>query len=131
MFILLLKYPSRCLCLLRSHTTLNVHFNVHFAGWGQLTDNNTPPVIYLDRNWVIQNTDPVGEVIARVKAEDPEKDHLEYGLEAKGYNGAGSPQRPLPFAINSTTGVVKINESLINRVSYHDNQLICRCRKQL
>lgn len=85
------------------------------AGWGQLTDNNTPPVIYLDRNWVIQNTDPVGEVVARVKAEDPEKDHLEYGLEAKGYNGAGSPQKPLPFAINSTTGVVKINESLINR----------------
>jgi hypothetical protein len=90
------------------------------AGWGQLTDN-TPPVIFLDRNWVIQDTDPVGEVITRVKAEDPEKDHLEYGLEAKGYNGAGSPDRPLPFTINSTTGVVKINESLINRVSYRGN----------
>ncbi|XP_021933765.1 tyrosine kinase receptor Cad96Ca-like isoform X2 [Zootermopsis nevadensis] len=82
---------------------------------GQLTDNNTPPVVYLDRNWVVHDTDPVGEVIARVNAEDPEKDRLEYGLEAKGYNGAGSPDRPLPFAINSTTGVVKINESLVNR----------------
>jgi hypothetical protein len=66
-----------------------------------------------------------------VKAEDPEKDHLEYGLEAKGYNGGGSPQRPLPFAINSTTGVVKINESLINRVSYRDNQLISSCGEHL
>jgi serine/threonine protein kinase len=85
------------------------------AGLGQLTDNNTPPIIYLDRNWVVQDTDPVGEVITRVKAEDPEKDHLEYGLEAKDYGGAGSTDRPLPFTINSTTGVVKINESLINR----------------
>lgn len=89
-----------------------------YTGLGQLTDNITPPVIYLDRNWVVQDTDPVGEVITRVKAEDPEKDHLEYGLEAKGYGGAGSTERPLPFTINSTTGVVKINESLINRVSY-------------
>jgi len=84
---------------------------------GQLTDNNTPPVIYLDRNWVVHDTDPVGEVITRVKAEDPENDHLEYGLEAKDYGGGGSTERPLPFTINSTTGVVKINESLINRVS--------------
>jgi hypothetical protein len=108
---------------------LTSHF---FAGWGQLTDNNTPPVIYLDRNWVVQDTDPVGEVIARVKAEDPEKDRLEYGLEAKGYNGAGSSDRPLPFTINSTTGVVKINESLINRVSYHGNGrgLDNTCRKR-
>lgn len=88
-----------------------------YTGLGQLTDNNTPPVIYLDRNWVVHDTDPVGEVITRVKAEDPENDHLEYGLEAKDYGGGGSTERPLPFTINSTTGVVKINESLINRVS--------------
>jgi hypothetical protein len=86
---------------------------------GQLTDNNTPPVITpFNRDWVIHDTDPVGEVIVRVKAEDAEKDHLEYGLEVKAYSGAGSADRPLPITINSTTGVVKINESLINRVSY-------------
>jgi hypothetical protein len=89
-----------------------------YTGFGQLTENNTPPTIYVDRNWVVQDTDPVGEVVARAKAEDPEKDPLEYGLEAKGYGGAGSTDRPLPFTINSTTGGVKINESLINRVSY-------------
>ncbi|XP_069695707.1 tyrosine kinase receptor Cad96Ca isoform X1 [Periplaneta americana] len=85
------------------------------TGWGQLSDN-TPPVMYLDRNWVVQDTDPVGEVIARVKAEDPDREPLTYGLELKGFNGPGdSKDKPLPFVINTTTGVVKINESLVGR----------------
>ncbi|KAJ4446265.1 hypothetical protein ANN_12959 [Periplaneta americana] len=96
-------------------TPLDYYLWCWIKSWGQLSDN-TPPVMYLDRNWVVQDTDPVGEVIARVKAEDPDREPLTYGLELKGFNGPGdSKDKPLPFVINTTTGVVKINESLVGR----------------
>ena len=75
--------------------------------------------MYLERKWVIQDTAPLGEIVARVRAQDSEMDRLVYGLEPK-FNGDGEPVEPLPFLINNATGVVKVNDSLINRVSLLD-----------
>lgn len=83
------------------------------AGLGQLSDN-TPPIMYLDRKWIIQDTAPLGEIVARVKAEDSEMDRLSYGLEARS-NGGSAPIKSLPFVISNTTGIVKVNDSLLNR----------------
>lgn len=83
--------------------------------YGQYSDNiNTPPVIILDRNWVLPDTEPVGSVVTRVHAHDAEQDDLTYGLEPLGhkYNGDDSPQPPLPFTIDNKTGTVYINETL-------------------
>ncbi|PSN41563.1 Tyrosine kinase receptor Cad96Ca [Blattella germanica] len=66
------------------------------------------------RNWVIQDTVPLGEIVARVRAEDSEMDRLVYGLEPK-FSGGGAYNKPLPFVINNTTGIVKVNDSLLNR----------------
>ncbi|KAJ9581669.1 hypothetical protein L9F63_023156, partial [Diploptera punctata] len=82
---------------------------------GQLSDN-TPPIMYLDRKWVIKDTTPLGETVSLVKAEDSEMDRLVYGLEPK-LNGDNPPAKPLPFVINNNTGVVKVNDSLLHRAS--------------
>ncbi|XP_016843934.1 tyrosine kinase receptor Cad96Ca isoform X2 [Nasonia vitripennis] len=86
----------------------------------QLSDN-TPPTVYLNRNWVLKETDPVGYVVERVRAEDNDQGELIYGLEPStlNYNGNAEPQRPLPFAINSTTGVIYLNETLKGRGGQH------------
>ncbi|XP_066600812.1 tyrosine kinase receptor Cad96Ca [Prorops nasuta] len=83
---------------------------------GQLSDN-TPPVMWLDRNWVLPDSEPVGSIVTRVRAEDNEQDVLTYGLEPLGhsYNGDDSPQPPLPFFIDNSTGTVFLNETLKGR----------------
>ncbi|KAL0108924.1 hypothetical protein PUN28_014201 [Cardiocondyla obscurior] len=81
----------------------------------QLSDN-TPPVMWLDRNWRLPETEPVGNVITRVRAEDNEQDKLTYGLEPHyHYNGNNKPQPPLPFFIDNRTGIVFLNETLKGR----------------
>ncbi|KAL6260765.1 hypothetical protein P5V15_008289 [Pogonomyrmex californicus] len=80
---------------------------------GDQFSDNTPPVIWLDRNWVLPDTEPVGSVVTRVRANDNEQNNLTYGLEHRhNYNGDGSPQPPLPFSIDSKTGTVYLNETL-------------------
>ncbi|XP_018303217.1 tyrosine kinase receptor Cad96Ca [Mycetomoellerius zeteki] len=81
----------------------------------QLSDN-TPPIIGLDyRNWKLSETEPVGNVITRVRAEDNEQDKLTYGLEPHNYNGDNRPQSPLPFFIDNRTGIIFLNETLKGR----------------
>jgi len=81
----------------------------------QLSDN-TPPIMWLDRNWRLPETEQVGNVITRVRAEDTEQDKLTYGLEPHDYNG-----KPLPFFIDNSTGIVFLNETLKGRVSTFAN----------
>lgn len=74
--------------------------------------------MWLDRNWRLSESEPVGNIITRVRAEDNEQDKLTYGLEPHDhYNGNNKLQLPLPFFINSTTGIVYLNETLKGRVS--------------
>lgn len=81
--------------------------------------DNTPPVMWIDRNLVLLDTEPVGSVVTRARAEDNEQDQLTYGLEPLGhnYNGNDSPQPPLPFFIDNSTGIIYVNETLKGKVS--------------
>ncbi|XP_057328877.1 tyrosine kinase receptor Cad96Ca [Microplitis mediator] len=89
---------------------------------GQLTDN-TPPVMRLDRNWILLDSEPIGSIVTRVHAKDNEQDKLIYGLESLDHNynngdltltTTGSLS-PLPFSIDNKTGVIYINETLKGR----------------
>lgn len=78
---------------------------------------NTPPVMYLDRNWKISEAEKIDSVIARVQANDNENDPLTFGLEPLNY-GFGNEEesnKTLPFRIDPNTGVVYLNESLLGR----------------
>ncbi|XP_012283443.1 tyrosine kinase receptor Cad96Ca [Orussus abietinus] len=88
-------------------------------GFDAQFSDNTPPVMWLERNWVLPESEPVGSIVTRVRAEDNEQDELTYGLEPliHSYNGANIPQTqpPLPFYIDNRTGTVFLNESLKGR----------------
>lgn len=81
--------------------------------------------MWLERNWVLPDSEPVGSIVTRVRAEDNEQDELTYGLEPLGhsYNGDDSPQPPLPFYIDNSTGTVFLNETLKGRVSIINDSL--------
>lgn len=81
--------------------------------------DNTPPVMWIDQNLVLLDTEPVGSVVTRARAEDNEQDQLTYGLEPleHNYNGNDSPQQPLPFFIDNSTGIIYVNETLKGKVS--------------
>ncbi|XP_044582296.1 tyrosine kinase receptor Cad96Ca [Cotesia glomerata] len=86
--------------------------------YGQLSDN-TPPVMILDRNWILLDSAPKGTFVTRVHAKDNEQDQLNYGLEALDHNfngdSAGSSSTTLPFFINSLTGEIVTNDTLKGR----------------
>ena len=71
----------------------------------------------------------MGYVVERVRAEDNEQDELSYGLEASGLNGQPAPQTPLPFAIDNTTGIISLNETLKGRVRVFPpmRHVVCMC----
>jgi len=96
---------------------INQNGRLFFFAGSQFSDN-TPPVMWLDRNWVLPDTEPVGSIVTRVRAEDNEQDTLTYGLEPlqHNYNGDDSPQPPLPFFIDNSTGTVFLNETLKEKV---------------
>ena len=80
--------------------------------------------MYVDRNWRISETEEVGSIIARVRAEDAENDHLQFGLEPLFHgnygstnNNEGTTNDKLPFRISTQSGIVYLNESLLGRVS--------------
>ncbi|XP_012266397.1 tyrosine kinase receptor Cad96Ca isoform X2 [Athalia rosae] len=79
--------------------------------------DNTPPVMWLDRNWILPDSEPVGSIVTRARAEDNEQDELTFGLEPLGQNlnWENTPQSPLPFYIDNSTGTVFVNESLKDR----------------
>ncbi|KAM7362870.1 tyrosine kinase receptor Cad96Ca isoform 1-T2 [Cochliomyia hominivorax] len=71
---------------------------------------NSPPILVVpDRNWRISETEPVGQIIARIRADDSENDELLFGLEPA-YKGTNNP-----FRIDPVGGVVYLNESLVGR----------------
>ncbi|XP_034234117.1 tyrosine kinase receptor Cad96Ca [Thrips palmi] len=86
------------------------------TGAAQLSDN-TPPVMHIDRDWLISDGEPVGSVVTRVRAEDAEGDPLSFGLEPLLLypHPQGEPPPPLPFTIDETSGVVHTNASLKDR----------------
>ena len=86
-------------------------------GVGQLSDN-TPPVMHIDRDWLISDAEPVGSVVTRVRASDAEGDALKFGLEPLLLypHPQGEPPPPLPFEIDEDSGVVHTNASLKDRV---------------
>ncbi|KAF5299462.1 hypothetical protein FQR65_LT01042 [Abscondita terminalis] len=66
-----------------------------------------------NRNWIIPDTEAVGNVITRIKANDNEDDFLSYGIEPVTFENNNSKR--LPFRIDNETGVVYLNESLKGR----------------
>ncbi|XP_073812331.1 tyrosine kinase receptor Cad96Ca [Musca autumnalis] len=94
-FLILSGFSERFFCLVSSQERFHL---------------NTPPILIVpDRNWRISENEPVGQIIARIRADDPEKDDLIFGLEAQ-YKGI-----KLPFRIDPVGGVVYLNESLVGR----------------
>lgn len=77
--------------------------------------SNTPPVMYLERNWKIVENEKTDSVIARVQAHDNENDILTFGLEANDFGNSQREFRALPFRIDQNTGVVYLNDSLAGR----------------
>ncbi|XP_014262217.1 tyrosine kinase receptor Cad96Ca [Cimex lectularius] len=85
------------------------------GGWSQMFDN-APPVLTVDRKWVIPDTEPVGTVVTKAKASDSDGEPLEYGIESHiSFNVNFSTPKTIPFRIDSRTGVVYTNESLAGR----------------
>lgn len=87
-------------------------------------EQNAPPILYIqDRNWRISETEQVGQIIVRVRAEDADGDDLVFGMEPRFLSPMESSQQnsngasKLPFRIDPVTGVVYLNESLAGRVS--------------
>uniref|UniRef100_A0A146L0C2 receptor protein-tyrosine kinase n=3 Tax=Lygus hesperus TaxID=30085 RepID=A0A146L0C2_LYGHE len=81
------------------------------GGWGH--PMNSPPILTVERKWVIPDTEPVDSVVTKARGADSEDDSLEFGLEPGqnfGLNMAHSG--PLPFTIDPKTGVVRTNQSL-------------------
>lgn len=77
-----------------------------------------------ERNWRIPETEKVGAIIARIRAEDAETDELVFGLEPHLFSShlsanenAEDERDKLPFRIDPVGGVVYLNESLLGRVS--------------
>ncbi|XP_026817639.1 tyrosine kinase receptor Cad96Ca [Rhopalosiphum maidis] len=83
-------------------------------GLGDLT--GSPPTIWVDRNWVVDSTAPVGTVVARVRVSDVGNETvLVYGLEhSTGFNIVQENEDPLPFTIDEN-GRVTTNTSLTNK----------------
>lgn len=101
---------------------MNEPWQLIFIVGSQFSDN-TPPVMWIDRNLVLLDSEPVGSVVTRARAEDNEQDQLTYGLEPLGhnYNGNENPQPSLPFFIDNSTGIIYVNETLKDKVNVPSN----------
>ncbi|XP_071440350.1 tyrosine kinase receptor Cad96Ca [Hetaerina americana] len=85
-----------------------VVFSLGKEGLCQLSDN-TPPIMVLERNWVVRDTETNGSVVTIVSAQDSERDRLEFGLETAPTSPSGDFN---PFRIDKDRGVVYLNQSL-------------------
>lgn len=77
----------------------------------QMSDN-TPPTIYLERNWKIPDNESVGSKIAQAHGSDNDGGTLTYGLEAINYGTKEDEIVDLPFRIDPDTGTVYLKDSL-------------------
>ncbi|KAL1501374.1 hypothetical protein ABEB36_006704 [Hypothenemus hampei] len=77
----------------------------------QLSDN-TPPSMWMERNWQIPDNEPIGSKIVQVHGSDIESTNLTYGLQPIQFFGSDKPPDPLPFRIDPQTGAVYLNDSL-------------------
>lgn len=86
-----------------------------FAAYGQIGfQQNTPPVMHMERHWLISEDEKVDTKITRVQAHDNEDDVLMFDLEpVRPYNQENTNDR-LPFRIDPN-GNVFLNESLLGR----------------
>ncbi|CAH2070984.1 unnamed protein product, partial [Iphiclides podalirius] len=66
-----------------------------------------PGIVHVDRNWFATSKDPIGTVVTRVHNEITGNETVRYGLETSG--------PPAPFKIDSQTGVVTVNDTLIDK----------------
>ncbi|BES94252.1 Tyrosine kinase receptor [Nesidiocoris tenuis] len=74
---------------------------------------NSPPILHVERKWIIPDTEPIDSVVTKARGDDLEGDQLEFGLEqVQTYNLNIGHSGPLPFTIDSRTGVVRTNQSL-------------------
>lgn len=78
----------------------------------------SPPTVWVDRNWVVDSTAPVGTVVARVRVSDDGDEKIQYDLEhSTGFNIVQENEEPLPFTIDDN-GKVTTNTSLKNKVIF-------------
>ncbi|XP_013144964.1 PREDICTED: tyrosine kinase receptor Cad96Ca isoform X1 [Papilio polytes] len=66
-----------------------------------------PGIMHVDRNWFVTSRDPVGTVVTRVQPESAGGARVRYGLETSG--------PPAPFTIDSDTGIVTVNDTLVDK----------------
>ncbi|KAL1117619.1 hypothetical protein AAG570_003934, partial [Ranatra chinensis] len=79
-----------------------------------------PPVLVVERRWIVLDTKPVGSFVALAKGSAGGKTSAKivYGLEQdSNYNIAfpSAKGKPLPFTIDKDTGIVYTNASLTER----------------
>lgn len=65
-----------------------------------------PALTHVDRNWFALPTDPIGTVVTRVYKGSGSQD-VTFGLETSG--------PPAPFKIDAQTGVVTVNDTLLDK----------------
>lgn len=75
---------------------------------------NTPPVMHMERHWQIPEDEKVDTKITRVQAHDNEDDILTFDLEPIKPFNQEKPNDRLPFRIDPN-GNVYLNESLLGR----------------
>lgn len=88
-----------------------------FISTGLCSDlTGSPPTVWVDRNWVVDSTAPIGTVVARVRVSDDGNEKIQYELEhSPGFNIIQENEEPLPFTIDDN-GKVTTNTSLTNKV---------------
>lgn len=84
-----------------------------FAVCCQIYDN-TPPILRIERDWIIRENETVGSKIAQAFGDDGDGDHLTYSLQPASFFGS---DKGMPFRIDPSTGTVYLNESVKGRVS--------------
>ncbi|PZC74920.1 tyrosine kinase receptor Cad96Ca [Helicoverpa armigera] len=68
---------------------------------------NLPAIMHVDRNWYVTPTDPIGYFVTRVYREGSGGGTVTYGLETTG--------PPAPFKIDPHSGVVTVNDTLVDK----------------
>ncbi|KAJ8733161.1 hypothetical protein PYW08_001459 [Mythimna loreyi] len=68
---------------------------------------NLPAIMHVERNWYVMPTEPIGSFVTKVYRENTGSDRVTFGLETFG--------PPAPFRIDPHTGVVTVNDTLIDK----------------